>query len=388
MALMALLLLAPAAQALVNPDEIAQELPPWYVGIYVLNEATGRLSMFCKGSLIDPQWVLSAYTCGIDAYKVLGGDKSLVAERLFVKVGASAEFVGVREFIQHGEQSIALLQLEEKIATPVLPLSARRPGELEGENLVIAGSESSRPAGDILFNPKHGQRMRCSVDGKLFGTDDALCYIVAYPEAASTAFRSAFRAINPHEFSGLAYLEQISGPYDPAGDKLFLEHPEAASYPCYEDLGAPVLAYAEDGSVSQVAVVTRVGLLSGTPVCSGHILSEFTSVAYVRDLIERTKAQSYFSGQCPPELEVEYEYLSATRIRLFWDSLPEATGYKVHYTLRLGYFPIQTIPVENQTEYVMDLVPDWLYSIRVSAHNDRCGGPLSETLTLYADQEL
>lgn len=373
-----LALLTNGVLALVEPDETGGELPPWYVEIFYEDSQTMELTPFCKGSLVDPRWVLSAQSCDFDPFRILEERRaSPDPEQLYARVGGSEEYVPVSKRVTAGDYSMILLKLEHAVDAEVIRLSDKLPGDLHGEMVSIYSNAVSERVSHSIFNPGSGPEMSCRTGGAEFFNDGIVCYILSPITKEATLYETVMEVVDPVE-SGLPG----SGGYSGAGTRFYVAK-ESGSYPCYEDLGAPVVQKMEDGSIELVGVVTRVGIVTTVPLCGAALLPDYyASAAYYSEFIEKTKAAEFFDGQCPPSPQPAFEYVADGRARVHWPKVDGATGYQLHYTERLGYEPIKSQSVQG-TEVMLDLESDREYQVSVSAFNARCSSGLSSVQVLF-----
>ncbi len=377
------------ARAVVAP-EVTQLAPPgWMVNIYVVGPYNLR-SYFCKGALISGRWVLTAARCLYDPYKALDGAADDADPEYVVIAAGTSTPVKVIHFEQSEDFTLGLMQLETPINVMPLALSARTEAALLNTEVQILATERSKGVRDSRYNPGTGLRMDCDIDGATFffgssATGGAFCYLMSRPETGSTLYRARARVIDPAAPGSPNSPLDVLGGFNRSGVRLYLDFRQAGSYPCHEDLGAPVLRTLDDGSVEAVGVVAAVGVAAGLPVCSPALYNTFASVAHYRDFIVDTVAEKTFTAQCPEPPEVEVAYPESGGAELHWDAVSGATGYKLHYTTREGYVAIKTADVGNVLEFHADLPPGVYYTVALTAYNATCSSTVSQQVRVGID---
>ncbi len=377
------------ARAVVEP-EVTQLAPPgWMVNIYVLGTFNLR-SYFCKGALISNRWVLTSARCLYDPYKALDGAADDANPEYVVIAAGTSVAVRVIRFVQSEDFTVALMQLETPISATPLTLSAQTEALLLNTDVQILATERSKGIRDSRYNPGTGLRMDCDIDGAIFffgasATGGAYCYMMSRPDTGSTLYRTRARVIDPAAPGAPNSPLDVLGGFNRSGARLYLDFRQAGSYPCHEDLGAPVLRTMDDGSVEAVGVIAAVGMAAGLPVCGPSLYNTFASVAYHLDFIVDTVAENTFVAQCPEPPEVDVLYPESGGVQLRWDAVSGASGYKLHYTTREGYVPIKSADVGNVVKFHANLPPGVYYTVALTAYNAMCSSPVSEQVRVGID---
>jgi len=251
----------------------------------------------------------------------------------------------------------------------------------------ILGTERSAGVRDDSYNPATGARMNCSIDGAVFfvgstANGGAFCYLMSAPKTGDTLYRTRARVIDPAAPGAPNSPIDVLGGFDRSGTRLYLDFRVTGSYPCHEDLGAPVVRTAEDGSLEAVGVVAAVGMAARMPLCGPALYNTFSSIAHHYDFIVETVARMTFEARCPREPEFSVEYPEEGGVRLYWDRVQGASGYRLHYTTREGYVPITSADLGDVSSFSASLPPGVSYGVALSAYNANCAGTVSESIVV------
>lgn len=370
--------IAAPSLALVDPEVTPQLAPGWMADIHVVLERQNRTTDFCKGVLIAPQWILSAASCVYDPNRVLDDEQG--KPEYIVKLGPNADVVEVDGFFPSDDYSVGLFHIALPSEAAPLPLTDKTAAQLAGKEAVIVGRQSSLPVMHSYYNPGvTAPSALCQVNGKDFAIDGAMCYLLTKTTNANTLFRTRSIIIDPLAANAPATaLDKTVKPVT-TGSQLYLDFRQSQSYPCHEDLGAPVLV--QNGSGYEiVAMVTGVGIATALPVCGMSLANKFISIAGARAFIDRTLAAYDFSAACPAAPKPEVVYTGGNEITLRWPPVRGASGYKLHYTGDHGRRPITTVDMKARTDAHTAIEPGIEYLVAVTAYNANCSSALSELL--------
>lgn len=377
------------AAAIVEPEITPLAPQSWMVNIYA-KDPLGFRNFMCKGALVSGRWVLTAARCSAyDPYRALEGS-SISGEPEFVVIAAgSTTQVRVLDFVHSDDGLLGLMYLETPIAAAPLRVGTATEAALIGSAVQILGTESSKGVRDARFNPGSGLRMNCDIDGALYATGSsanggAWCYLMSWPQTGATLFAARARVIDPAAPGAPDSEMDRLGGFDRSGARLYLDFRAGGSHPCHEDLGAPVLRTAADGSFEAVGVVTAVGMAAGLPLCGPILYNTFSSLAHYADFMFAAIAQKTFELKCPAAPEPELAYLEDGSARLHWQRVEGASGYRLHYTPHEGYAPIRSADLGNVLEYRATLPAGAQYSVAVTAYNAGCSSPVSGRLLVLA----
>ncbi|MES2606173.1 MAG: hypothetical protein V4603_14655 [Pseudomonadota bacterium] len=371
------------ALALVNPDITSIPVPGWMVEIHGVLERQGRTAELCKGVLIAPQWVLSTTTCRFDPNRVLDDEQG--ETRYVAKLGPNEDSVGVEEFFQSDDGTIALLRIELPSEATPLPLSTQTSAQLMGQQAVIFGKQTSLPVRHDFYNPNViAPAASCQVNGTDFAIEGAFCYLLTKPARAFTLYQTRATIINPTMGGAPSTALDRAARIDTSGKQLYLDFRQSLSYPCHEDVGSPVLVKNSTG-YEIAGVVVGVGMTGFLPICGMSLANQFVSIAHARKFIDETMASYDFSATCPTRPEVDVFYLAGNEISVAWNPVKGATGYKLHYTTRHGHEPITTLDAKGRTAVDTTIAPGADYLVAVTAYNTHCSSELSELLPVNLD---
>ncbi len=171
---------------------------------------------------------------------------------------------------------------------------------------------------------------------------------------------------------------------DTSGDRLYVDFSENNSYPCHEDLGAPLVATL-NGEPVQVGLLVAAGMPTGVPLCNGSFLNHMISMAGLQGFIEENIRKGEFAQRCPAKAYLNFEQLDGAMVRFYWDEIDKAEGYRILATASLGYEPIQTFDLGDSLEITAELEIGTTYSLSLQGYNSECTGIMSAPLSLSFD---
>jgi hypothetical protein len=381
-----LLLRALPVLALVDPVPTAKSPPGWMAVIQLWSKSDNSFHQFCKGALIAPQWVLSSGLCMIDPNHYLdnlypGDDPSF-----WIKLGPNGDLVEVEKYYFSDDYRIALFRIALPSADAPLPLTARTASQLLGSQITIWNKEKSLAVSNSFFNPGNtGVLATCQMSGTDFQITGAYCYLLTKVTSSTSLYQTTATVIDPKGSSAPTTPLDQAATIDTSGKQLYLDFRSALTYPCLEDVGAPLLVKAADGSDEIAGVVGGVGADGGMSICGMSMYNVFPSAAAIKSFVDQSYASYDFASLCPAIPVPVVTYTSDTGISLQWNKVKGALGYRVHFTTRQGQVPIATVDVQTQTTINTVLAHATDYLVAVTAYNASCSSALSKTLAVNVD---
>lgn len=378
-----LFLVSLPSMALVKPDSADIETQGWMMSVQVRVEGTDRYVEFCKGSLIDPYWVISAQPCFFDVYDTVSDATGSSSPEYMVVSEQTGNRYLVEEQINDGRGAFSFMMLHLKRAASEEPIAlfTGQESELPGSEVKVYNNLISSSFQNDSYSPNGEIPGICTVSENIFFGDNGFCYMIANPQTSSElqmidgeVIAMPEEADTSHPLNGFSSLP-FEPPYfviDYAGSDKFL---------CYEDLGAAVVSEV-NGVATQVGMVMGVGALAFTPTCNSSFLNFHLGFSEARQFIDSTIAKGVFDRQCPGTTSIEAEPTGFLLAQFQWEPIENAEGYSIVFTPALGQVPVQSVNVGNITSLEVELEPLVTYSLAVQGYNSQCTGPLSETLNV------
>lgn len=365
--------------ALVEPQETSEIIPGWMASVRVDDFFNGGSIEFCKGSLIDPYWVLTASACFFDPYDTISSAAGEFPPSYGIELGNAGNHYDAEKLIRGPE--ITLIRLARRATETPIPYAARSSADLVGAEIQIFNNKITPAIGHFYYNVSSDNTATCSVDGTLFVLDNVFCSIL--PTVKTTANLQVVKAtaIAPD-------VENLSS--DPINrffigniedNYLYFDRGSGGGYLCHEDMGAAVLGEV-DGELKQVGIVLSVGYALALPMCHASLVNVTASLQRFQDEIETVLLEGKFDLNCPASTHLHWRVIEGSTVNIDWHGVEGASGYRIFFTPNRGYEPIQTVELSGITELTTELLPDVTYSLAIQAFNNNCAGALSDVRTI------
>lgn len=378
------ILISPKASGLVTPFDSQIEKADWLATISIRSDFSGKSYNICSGVLIEPLWVLSSKSCVVDPFESIYRVSRSGKVTYYVTLHGQAEKFEVVESIESDDGRLVLHRLNQPAVAIPIVRSTLESHQLIDMNVELPGLYESDNIGNYFFNPNGIGDFHCRLGDQYFLLDGALCYILS-PVYKLPDVHSIFGRVIDREFSG-----PLTSPLDDSFSGGFEESVisidfDNNSFPCYEDLGSPVVANI-DGETQLIGIVEGVGIASALPLCTNSLYNYYYVSASYENFIQETLVREPFHLDCPATTRLSVEEKPGNVIRLSWEAQLSATGYRILYTPRPGYEPIQSIELGNVTEVSSSVDPDTMYSVSLLAYNESCTSQPSNTVTILLNK--
>lgn len=385
----------PQRNAIIN-GSATQTVRPWMAGL-IRKDANGEYSrselLFCGGSLIRENWILTAAHCVV----------SLEPTDLQVLLGTNdledpeADMVNVEEIVVHpffphslSGNDIALLRLDRVVEQIPVQL---HDGTVDTELSTL----SARVFGWGATQDKPDETCELEFDSSTVTESDYLCNVKVFAggddnqqillQARQTVIEDSecellFRQLNPNFPIDISPLGDSSN----ASQNLCTSAPEESENPCYGDSGGPLVAIL-GGEERQVGIMSR----GGSTNCSAQIdVNIYTKVAFYRDFIEEVTGRDTamtFENFCPrgTELEVRYGELSTgvVEVTLYWQEIQGASSYVLRYLDPSAPDALGKVEVDSAVTEISAYLPTGFdVLVSVQARGIDCDGPASNILSV------
>lgn len=373
------LIFASTGNALVEPQETSEIIPDWMASVMVEDFFNGGTVEFCKGSLIDPYWVLTASPCFFDPYDIINDAAGEYPPSYAVELSSGSNHYDVEELIRGAD--ITLIRLAQRATETPIPYVARSSADLVGAEIQIFNNKVTPAIGHSYFNASSDNIATCSVNGSLFVLDNVICSILPTIETTASLQVVNATAIDPDS-------ENLSN--DPLNrfafgsiedNYLYFDRGNSGGYLCHEDMGAAVLTEI-DGELKQVGIVLAVGNVLGLPMCHASLINVTASLQRYQEEIETVLLGGKFDLNCPASTHLHSKVIEESTVKLNWHEVENATGYRIFFTTNRGYEPIKSVELLGVTDVTTQLLPDETYSMAIQAFNGNCAGTLSRVRTI------
>lgn len=381
-----LLLSALRVHAVVDPLATTQVAPGWMADLYVWDARKGKYGEFCKGALVAPYWVLSTGLCLVDPDHQLEALYPGDQPKFQIRIGPNADSVEVDGYFVADDYRVALFHMALPSGATPLPVSKLSAAQLLGSDVTLLGKQRSASIFHALYNPGvSANEATCKFGSVDFTGSGTRCFLRRKTSSSFYLYQAAGKVIDPLGVDAPATTLDKQVKLDTSGKQLYVDFRSSKSYPCFEDMGSPLLLKQADGSYEIAAVVSGVGIAGGVPICGMSLANVFASADTVRTFIEKSIAAWDFRMRCPGKPEPAVSYSGATGVTLRWSGLKGATGYKVHFTEKHGQSAVTTVDVKAQTTLTTQLMHGVDYLVAVTAYNANCSGQASRPLAINVD---
>ncbi|MEX0618835.1 MAG: hypothetical protein WDZ76_07745 [Pseudohongiellaceae bacterium] len=370
--------------ALVEPEEADITTADWMARLMVYDVYDGSLREFCKGSLIDPYWVLTSSYCFNDPNDIIENATDSFPPYYMIGLGDDENHYEIEERIASPGGDFYLVRLAKKATQEPIAFAALTTGELLGKEVRVYNDKVTAAVGNFFYNPDSDNEATCSIDGHIFYVDGRYCFILPDVATTDTLQMAVATVLDPHGEDAPQHPlnDYISASLD--STVFYLDHRQSGSYFCHEDMGSALVAEI-NGELTQIGVVMAVGKILQVPMCNSSYYNFSLSLTEIEDFIASTLIRGQFDQNCPGATHFHWSLLETNDVHINWHEVEDAVGYRVFFTTRRGYEPIQTLELANITEVTTTLAPG-IYSLAIQAFNADCAGNLSPVTTIEIPQ--
>jgi len=304
---------------------------PWMAALVTRGKSVLE-GQFCSGTLIRPNWVLTAAHCVDDAIYRTNIDVVFGVHNLRTDEG---ERVPVKEVVIHPDyqildSDIALLELETAVTrTPINLAKSDSMLDTEGNMATVIGWGNTS---EIKSRPAFLDELRQ----------------VSIPIVSNTK------------------CSEVNPIFTITPNMLCAGLIEGGKDSCQGDSGGPLFIINEQNNNW-----TQVGIVSHGDNCAKpDSYGIYTRVSAFGDFIAEQSC-----ALAAPVMALSVA--EGKVVKISWSQITDATGYEIHYAPYPFGVPIQSLDVSDQTTYSVNLQTGKNYYVAIKAYNDICRSDFS-----------
>lgn len=389
-----------ASDEIIRGSSAQIDAQPWMVALVRNTTRTDlpvRHRQFCGGTLIDPEWVLTAAHCviarSVSDMSLIIGESNLDASDNVITT--------IKQIVIHPHydarsfaNDIALLRLESPSSLMPLELYTNIfDTTLSGTTATVYGWGRTYVEDDkcdpVFFDSTtNPDGFECKIYDLDPGSRDLEDTLLQTDLVLLSDIACLVRINELREFLDIPRAATENTDDQIVSSQLCAYDPVEITGLCFGDSGGPLVV--NIGGKKYHAGVTS--LIYGVGGCQRRLATEiFTKTAVFLSFIDEVTRRSYelgFENFCPPQLEPQVEYVALangnTEVRISWEPYALAT----HYTLRYSSYPdpdkqISSVQLNaSLTEIHAEMAASASFYVAVQAASEFCSGPDSSLLVV------